>query len=183
MDEAIEPIEDDQKISEEEYLDEEDMLEGQERLEDQHDDVENVEWADVPQQKRSEGLYTLFQKVLRSKDNSKVANLDKYELGPQPFMNVRNAQFLALLGTTVRHIQFASFFYSLGEITLKTSASKKGWFTELFVSQKKQTTRFSGANQPGLGIAAGQNFGQQGLKKRRFNMFGGQPGQSVEGND
>ena len=182
MDESIAPIEEEvPSISEEEYLDEEDMAESQDRMDDQHDDVESVEWADVPQQKKSEGLYTLFQKVLKSKDNSKVANLDKYELGPQPFMNVRNAQFLALLGETVHHKQFADFFYSLGEITLKTSASKKGWFTELFVSQKKQTTRFSG--QPGIaggGVEAGQQFGQQSLKKKRFNIFGGQPSGTVE---
>jgi len=178
----IEPIEG--IASEEEYLDEEDVAENQDRMEDQHSDVEDVEWADVPQQKKSEGLYNLFNKVLRSKDNSKVANLDKYELGPQPFMNVRNAQFLALLGTTVHHPQFAHFFYQLGEITLKTSASKKGWFTELFVSQKKQTTRFSGApglpGAPGVGMAQGQTFGQQPFKKKRFGMFGGQPDQSVE---
>jgi hypothetical protein len=183
MDEEIQEGEEG-TVSEEEYLDEEDLAENQERMEDQHDDIENVEWADVPQQKRIEGLYQLFQKVLRSKDNSKVANLDKYELGPQPFMNVRNAQFLALLGATVHHKQFAGFFYSLGEITLRTSASKKGWFTELFVSQKKQTTRFSGLGGPGgtgsPGIAAGQQFGQQPFRKKRFNIFGGQPEAPVE---
>lgn len=181
MDEPIEPIEEEEPQSEEEYLDEEDIADQQERMEDQHDDIENVEWADVPQQKRSEGLYTLFQKVLRSKDNSKVGNLDKYELGPQPFMNVRNAQFLALCGGTVHHKRFATFFYDVAEITLKTSASKKGWFTELFVSQKKQTTRFSGQGGPGgQGVAQGQQFGQQPFKKRRFNIFGGQPEAPVE---
>jgi len=157
--------------NEEQYLDEEELLDGQERMEDQHDDVENVEWADIPQQKRTEGLYNLFQKVLKSKDNSKVANLDKYELGPQPFMNVRNAQFLALLGSTFHHHRFARFFYDLSEITLKTSASKKGWFTELFVSQKKQTTRFSGINTPP----------QPPINRRkRFNLFGAQPNESIE---
>lgn len=186
MDESIEPIEqseeEEPQRSEEDYLDEEDMLDQQERMDDQHDDIENVEWADVPQQKRSEGLYTLFQKVLRSKDNSKVGNLDKYELGPQPFMNVRNAQFLALCGATVHHKEFARFFYDIGEITLKTSASKKGWFTELFVSQKKQTTRFTGTGgAPGVGgVAQGQQFGQQPFKKKRFNIFGGQPDNPVE---
>lgn len=170
-----------QEQSEEQYLDEEDVAEAQERLEDQHDDIENVEWADVPQQKKSEGLYNLFHKVWRSKDSSKVGNLDKYELGPQPFMNVRNAQFLALCGATVHHRRFASFFNMVGEITLSTSASKKGWFTELFVSQKKQTTRFSGVNpSENPGVAQGLRFGSQPFKKKRFNMFGGQPEQSVE---
>jgi len=161
--------------SEEQYLDSEDLSDQQERMEDQIDDVENVEWADVPQARKQESLYTLFNKVLRSKDNSKVANLDKYELGPQPFMNVRNSQFLALLGTTVKHDRFAQFFYSLSEITLKTSASKKGWFTELFVSQKKSTSRFSGLGGP----PNPQQFGDY-KKKRRFNIFGGNADNSVE---
>lgn len=180
MDEQEIPIEEPVQ-TEEAYLDEEDMAENQDRMEDQHDDIESVEWADVPQQKKTEGLYNLFNKVLRSKDNSKVANLDKYELGPQPFMNVRNAQFLALLGTTVHHPQFATFFYQLGEITLKTSASKKGWFTELFVSQKKSTVRATGMpGAPGAGGGMGQQFGQQPFKKKRFNIFGGQPEGPVE---
>lgn len=176
----MQPIEEEPQVSEESYLDEEDMAENQDRMEDQHDDVESVEWADVPQQKRSEGLYTLFQKVLRSKDNSKVGNLDKYELGPQPFMNVRNAQFLALCGGTVKHKRFATFFYDVAEITLKTSASKKGWFTELFVSQKKSTQRFVGQPGGAGGVAGGQQFGQAPFKKRRFNIFGGQPEAPVE---
>jgi len=178
---SIEPIETEHPESEEEYLDEQDIAESQDRMEDQHDDVENVEWADIPQQKKSEGLYNLFHKVWRSKDSSKIGNLDKYELGPQPFMNVRNAQFLALCGTTVRHKEFAKFFYDVAEITLSTSASKKGWFTELFVSQKKQTTRFSGTGTPGTGVPgqSGQ-FGQQPFKKKRFNIFGGQPDGTVE---
>lgn len=163
---------------EETFLDEEEMAENQDRMEDQHDDVESVEWADVPQQRKLESLYTLFHKVLRAKDNSKVANLDKYELGPQPYMNVRNAQFLALCGGTVHHHRFALFFYDVAEITLKTSASKKGWFTELFVSQKKSTQRFSGA--PGIPGAPGQQFGAQPFKKKRFNIFGGQPEAPVE---
>jgi hypothetical protein len=174
----IEAIEQESEPSEEEYLDEQDMAENQDRMEEHQDESENVEWADVPQQKRSEGLYTLFHKVLKSKDNSKVGNLDKYELGPQPFMNVRNAQFLALCGATVHHNRFASFFNDVSEITLKTSASKKGWFTELFVSQKKQTQRFSGQGF-GQGGQGGQ-FGQQPFKKKRFNIFGGQPEAPVE---
>ena len=190
MDEGMQPIESveeesQQQVSpEEDFLDEEDLAESQERMEEQHDDIENVEWADVPRQGRPAGLYTLFNKVLKTTDNSKVANLDRYELGPQPFMNVRNSQFLALLGLTVHHKQFAKFFYDLSEITLRTSASKKGWFTELFVSQKKQTTRFSGAGglggTQGPGFAAGQTFGQQPFRKKRFNLFGGQPEAPVE---
>lgn len=159
----------------EQYLDEEDMADNQDRMENQQEDIESMEWADVPQQKRSEGLYTLFNKVLKTRDNSKVGNLDKTELGPHQFMTVRGSQFLCLVGNVVHHKQFANFFNELSEITLKTSASKKGWFTELFVSQKKQTTRFSGSGFNG----SNSPFGQQ-QKKKRFNLFGGSSDQSVE---
>ena len=161
--------EENQTQNSEDYLDEEDMAESQDRMDEQQDEVETVEWADVPRQGKPAGLYTLFNKVLKSTDNSKVANLDKYELGPQPFMNVRNSQFLALLGITVHHQRFARFFYDLSEITLKTSASKKGWFTELFVSQKKSTVRATNFGSPS--IAEGHDFGNKS-KRRRPNLFG-----------
>jgi hypothetical protein len=44
----------------------------------------------------------------------------------------------------MNHKNFATFFKTSSEIILTTSASKKGWFTELFVSQKKFTTRAAG---------------------------------------
>lgn len=163
---------DSQMMSEEEFLDSQDSLDQEERMEDQND----VDWSDVPTQKKPESLYALFNKVWRSRDNSKVANLDKYELGPQPVMNVRNAQFLALVGGVVRHQSFANFFLNLSEITLRTSASKKGWFTELFVSQKKQTTRFSGMP---FGQQAG-GVGEQFKTKKRFSLFGGGSAEPVE---
>lgn len=159
------------------YLDEEDVAEQQDRLEEQQGDVEDVEWANVPQQRKQESLYTLFNKVWKSQDSSKVANLDTKELGPFPIMAVRNAQFLSLLGVVTRHNKFAAFFNQLAEITLKTSASKKGWFTELFVSQKKSTSRFSGSPF-GQSVQQGQHSANN-FKPRRFNLFGAGSQESV----
>ena len=147
----------------EQYLDSEDFSEQQERLEDQGDDVESAEWADIPQKRKQDSLYTLFNKVWKSPDSSKVANLHPSELGKQPLMTVRDAQYLALLGLTLKHPRFAKFFKSTGEITLSTSASKKGWFTELFVSQKKFTTRAAGS----FGI------NQEASQKKKWSLFGG----------
>jgi hypothetical protein len=146
----------------EQYLDNEDISDQQERMEDQGDDVESAEWADIPQKRKQDSLYTLFNKVWKSPDSSKVANLHQTELGKQPLMTVRDAQYLALLGVTLKHPRFAKFFKSTGEITLSTSASKKGWFTELFVSQKKFTTR-----------AANTFGGQDTSQKKKWSLFGG----------
>lgn len=151
--------------AEEQYLDQEEMVDQQDRLEEQGEDVENLEWADIPEKKKQDSLYTLFNKVWKSLDSSKVANLGKEELGKQPLMTVRDAQYLALLGDTLKHRKFASFFRTAGEITLKTSASKKGWFTELFVSQKKYTSRAS---------SFGQTEPSSSTEKKKWSPFGGE---------
>ena len=146
----------------EQYLENEDISDQQERMEDQGDDAETAEWADIPQKRKQDSLYTLFNKVWKSPDSSKVANLHPTELGKQPLMTVRDAQYLALLGTTLKHPRFSRFFRATGEITLSTSASKKGWFTELFVSQKKFTTR-----------AAGSFGNTDSNQKKKWSLFGG----------
>jgi hypothetical protein len=148
---------------EEEVLDQEDYYEQQDNIEDQQDQSENVEWADVPQRRKQDSLYTLFQKVWRAQDSSKVANLGQTELG-KPLITVRDAQYLNLLGTTFHHKKFGAFFNKSAEIILATSASKKGWFTELFVSQRKFTSR---------SVGGGSADASKASQKRKWNIFGG----------
>ena len=163
--EAMQPPEPTYQEQVEEFLEGEDISEQQERMEDQGEDAESAEWADIPQRRKQDSLYTLFNKVWKSPDSSKVANLNSQELGRQPLMTVRDSQYLALLGATLKHPRFAKFFRATGEITLSTSASKKGWFTELFVSQKKFTTR------------AASTFGggsETSNQKKKWSLFGGE---------
>lgn len=147
------------------YLDQEDYAEQQDTNEDNA-----WEQAQVPTQKRNESLFGLFQKVWKAEDSSKVANLDKYELGRLDF-SVRDSQYLALLGTLLHHDKFATFFKSSGEILCKTSASKKGWFAELFISQKKFTQRAAAVS----GVAG------QAQQKQKWSLFQGQSNTSGEG--
>lgn len=128
------------------YFDQEDIQDQVEHNEGQQWDQE-WEQANVPTMRKSDSLFSLFQKVWKSPDSSKVANLNNVELGKLS-ISVRDAQYLHLLSKTFHHDKFGAFFNSNGEITLATSASKKGWFTELFVSQKKFTTRQSGTQAP-----------------------------------
>ena len=155
------------------YLDQEEYAEQVESMEDQGDQADSVEWAEVPQRRKQDSLYTLFQKVWKTPDSSKVANLSFVELG-KPVITVRDAKYLALLAITFKHPRFAMFFQNAAEITLATSASKKGWFTELFVSQKKFTTRSTG----GGGGAYGQQ--QSSSKNDKWSIFG-KNDQSQEG--
>lgn len=150
------------------YLDHEDYQDQLEQSEDAQEQFETAQFesqfsggAEAPYNKKPESLYTLFQKVWSARDSSKVGNLDKWELGNLD-IKVRDAQYLMLLAKTLKHDKFADFWKAQSEIILATSASKKGWFTELFVSQKKFTARTAG----GLGSAQSQN------SKRKWSLFG-----------
>lgn len=163
MNEEEQQPEQTEEQAEEQYLDTEDFTDQQERIEDQQEDIEQMDWAEVPQKRKQESLYTLFNRVWKSPDSSKVGNLNNVELGKFPLMTVRDSQYLALLGYTLKHKKFANFFRHAGEITLSTSASKKGWFTELFVSQKKFTSR---ASSHGAATDSSQ-------AKKKWSLFGG----------
>ena len=142
----------------EESLDkQEEQEEQQEDYEHQQEEVNRMGMA-YPSPKDSESLYNLFHKVLGLSDSSKVANLNQVELGMLN-MSARDCQRIALLAITLEHPKFANYFMGVAEIILRTSASKKGWFTELFVSQKKFSAKTKG-NEENL------------QKKKRFG-FGG----------
>ena len=105
-----------------------------------YEDYEDA--ANVPGLKKKDDVFSLFKKVWKAPDSSKIANLSGQELGMLP-MSVRGNQYLALLGETFNHQDLANFFMGRSEIILSTSMAKKGWFTELFVSQKKFTSKSS----------------------------------------
>lgn len=96
--------------------------------------------ASYPSQKEESSLYALFWKVLKNKDSTKVGNLKKNEIGDLG-ISVRDAQKLGMLGHLFGHSTFGDFFFNVAEITNSTSMARDGWFTELFVSQKKFATR------------------------------------------
>lgn len=145
----------------ESYLDAEDYKEQSDMQQDAYDS-QSWDMAEAPFHKKGDSLYTLFQKVWAANDSSKVANLDKPELGGSD-VSVRDAQYLALLALTLRHPNFAMFWRARSEIVLSTSASKKGWFTELFVSQKKYTSRSA---------SFGGGSPEYTSRKRKWSPFG-----------
>jgi len=92
------------------------------------------------QVQEKDSVFSFFKKLLTITDSTKVANLDKRELG-SPELSVRNCQRLAYLGDIMHNEAFNSYFMKQGEITLATSMAKKGWLPELVVSQKRFNTR------------------------------------------
>jgi len=127
--------------------------------EENYEDYDEEDYANVPDQKKKDDLFTLFHKVWKAPDSSKVANLSNQELGMLS-MDVRNNLNMALLGKTLNLNGFAKFFTNRAEIICSTSASKKGWFAELFVSQKKFSAKSSSQTM---------NLPE---KKSKWNLYG-----------
>lgn len=102
--------------------------------------VEEQQFGSYPDPVPRESIFTFFRHVLGLKDSSKVGNLDRRELGMLD-LSVRNSEHLGKLGYMLHNKSYGDFFMNKAEITLATSMSKKGWFPELIVSQKRFSQR------------------------------------------
>ena len=141
---------------------EEDSMSDQ--MERQKDIQEELYEDTTPSYEKKDDLYSLFWKVVRATDSSKVANVNKEELGMLN-ISVRDCQRIALLAETLGHPGFAKFFKEQGEIILATSASRTGWLAELFVSMKKFQTKQRQSNLPSLQPSSGD-------QRKRRSLFG-----------
>jgi len=121
-------------------VEEYDDIEEEERLEDDVERQKEIYGEEAPIPKEKEDLYSLFKWIIAKLDSSKVGNLGEKELGMLN-LTVRDCQKIHLLGETFKHPGFAKFFKAQGEIILATSASRKGWLPELFVTTQKRTTK------------------------------------------
>jgi len=112
----------------------------QEECREQEEEAERSGYVpDYVNQEEQGNLFSLFKRVLKLPDNTKVANLGPMELGDLR-ISVRDCKRIALLAEKLGHLTFANFFHDQAEIILRTSASKKGWFVNLFVTSKKFST-------------------------------------------
>lgn len=139
----------------EEYSDQEEYQDNV--LEEQRERWEEETGGNYPAARRSESLFSLFRRVWRTPDSSKVANLEKGEIGDLG-ISVRDAQNISKFAAFLGHNGVRDYFRKIAEITLATSMSRKGWFVELFVTSKKFAHK--GATPP--------QFQQQGKKWRIF---------------
>lgn len=107
------------------------------------------------------GIYGLFREVLGKKDSKKVSYLTNEELGDCDF-NVRDCESISLLADTFGHPDVAEYFNSRSRIITDTAMSRKGWFTELFVTSKKYAARDSSSSINNL---------PQFQKKNKWKLF------------
>ena len=101
---------------------------------------EEQQFGSYPNPMPRESIFTFFKHILGIRDSSKVGNLDRRELGMLD-LSVRNSEHLGKLGYMLHNKSYGDFFMNKAEITLATSMSKKGWLSELVVSQKKFSQR------------------------------------------
>lgn len=120
------------------------------------------------------GIYGLFKDTLERKDSTKVSNLNPEELGHWN-LSVRDCNRIALIASTFKHPGVATFFSNQSRIITDTAMSKKGWFTELFVTSKRYASRDSSSSV--LNLPPTQK------KKDKWKIFSGkdQPPQPPEG--
>lgn len=130
-------------------------------LDEQREMWEEQTGGNYPAARKPESLFSLFKKVWRTPDSSKVANLEKTEIGDLG-ISVRDAQNISSFSKFLGHKGVSDYFRNVGEITLATSMSRKGWFVELFVTSKKF------AHKGSLGNLEGQTSQQQAKQKWRI---------------
>lgn len=106
----------------------------------QQEAQEDQQFGNYPSPVPRESIFTFFKHLLGLKDSTKVAYLDRRELGMLD-LSVRNCEHLGKLGYMLHNKSYGDFFMTKAEITLATSMSKKGWLPELVVSQKKFSQR------------------------------------------
>ena len=122
-----------------------------EEAEDELDDSEDIREEQLdsyavgtyPQAKEQQSIYNWFWKVVGLEEPLrvvKVGNLTTQEIGMHN-VSVRDSLNLAHLGNVFHHKKFAAYFQALAQITAVTSMSKRGWFMDLSISQKRVRER------------------------------------------
>ena len=115
-----------------------------EEFDDAQDDA-NVEGIDqqrdyaedlTPAYEKKDDLFSLFWKMVNKADSSKIANLNKVELGMLN-LSVRDCQKISLLADTLGHKGFAKFFKAQGELIASTSLSKEGFLPQIVVTSRR----------------------------------------------
>lgn len=92
-----------------------------------------------PLQQEKESFYKFFRDILKSKDSTKTANLDRTELG-NGWVTVLGSKDLSLYCDLCKLNIVGNYFRSTSEDMNATSMSKKGFFLTNVVTQIKKTS-------------------------------------------
>lgn len=109
------------------------------KLEDDIKKLDSVGYGS-PDPPKKEGIYKFFKEILLSRDSTKTANLSSTELGVAK-IGVRHLQEIANYAEAENLPIVADYLRDKAEITLSTSMSKKGFWSQLLVTQIKKETK------------------------------------------
>jgi len=136
-------------------IDQEEIMEDQ--VEDSNQLQEEYMEDNSPTYTKPDDLYSLFWKTIQIEDSSKVGNLDKAELGLLD-ISVRDCQNIAEVTKILKHQGFSKWMNERAQIILRTSASKKGWLTELFITAKRFASKEKKLGIPNLPVQEKKSF-------------------------
>ena len=98
-------------------------------------------YGNYPAPREKDSIFTFFKHLVGIKDTTRVSNIDpSRELGMLQF-SIRTNQYLGLVGDVCGDADFSEFWRGQSQIITSTAMSKKGWLTELPVSQKRFASR------------------------------------------
>jgi len=123
-----------------EYNEEDEDIDREFQAEDQKDIQEEGDGDQTPTYKEKDDLWSLFKWTIAKSDSSKVGNLNKQELGMLD-ISVRDCLRIKELAYELGHKGFGDFFARQAELILATSCSRDGQLLNLFVSQRKFSTK------------------------------------------
>lgn len=86
-----------------------------------------------PKKAEREGIFAFLNKVLSTKDTSKVSNIDDQEL-----FSVRTLQNISCFADEMGLPDVAKFIRERAEITLATADSKKGFLIDRAITHKRE---------------------------------------------
>lgn len=110
-----------------------------EKIEAQLKELEAIEKTGYgsPSQVSKEGLFKFFNRILDAEDSTKIANLSTTELGDMK-LGVRAYQRIANYADVEGLDKVGIYLRGNAEIVSRTSMSKKGFWSKLFVTQIKK---------------------------------------------
>lgn len=116
-----------------------------EEIEKLEEDLKKLESKDSsygsPSASQKDNLFRFFRKILTTKDTTRIGNLKPEELGLSK-LGVRHYQELANYAEVEGLDLVKDYFMNRSNIVTSTSMSKKGFWSQLFVTNiKKQETK------------------------------------------
>ena len=114
------------------------------------DDTDGSSGFDYPKGVKKDTIFRFFRYVIDKKDSSKVANFDpRTELGMLE-LPVRNYLSIGNYCEQVEELpEVAKWFYSEAEVIAATSMGKKGFLSQLFVTQIKKEQKITTPKKSG----------------------------------